>query len=69
MITEYRRREAAFTKAEASYPGFINATVEGEQVTVTVRGDARDGAIGPLVSLPLTMSQWRVFLTEIDMRL
>jgi hypothetical protein len=64
-----RNSQAAFTKPSVQYPGYINVTREGDQVTVSVRADARDGECGPLVSLPMTWANWVSFLAEIRDRL
>jgi len=61
--------QAAYTKKDTIYPGYVNATREGEHVTVTVRGDARDGNVGPMASLKLTFGEWRQFLSEVEHRL
>ena len=63
------RREAAYTKLDPIYPGFINVIREGDAFTVTLRGDARDGTCGPQVSLELTDSEWQIFVAEISHRL
>lgn len=62
-------QQAAFTKPGHTYPGYLNVTRDGDAVTVTVRGDARDGACGPMVSLPLTWNEWLSFLAEVKDRL
>jgi hypothetical protein len=63
-------QQAAYTKPTSPYPGYINVTRDGDDVTISVRGDARDdGQCGPLVALNLTWSQWLSFLAEIKDRL
>lgn len=64
------RNQAAFTKPTSPYPGYINVTREGDDVTVSLRGDARDnGECGPLSTLRLTWNEWLTFLAEIKYRL
>ena len=63
-------QQAAYTKHTSPYPGYINVTREGDDVTVSVRGDARDdGQCGPFVTLRLTWSEWKAFLFEVEHRL
>jgi len=64
------RQQAAYTKPGSAYPGYINVTREGDDVTVTLRGDARDnGDVGPLSTLKLTWQEWLTFLAEVKYRL
>ncbi|MBB3297885.1 MULTISPECIES: hypothetical protein [unclassified Rhizobium] len=64
------RQQAAFTKASSPYPGYINVTREGDDVTVTVRGDARDnGDCGPLATLKLTWQEWLTFFDTVKYQL
>ncbi|KAA0697401.1 hypothetical protein DTW90_18395 [Neorhizobium sp. P12A] len=64
------KQQAAFTKPTSPYPGYINVTREGDDVTVSLRGDAREnGDVGPLSTLKLTWQEWRQFLDEIEYRL
>lgn len=64
------RSQAAFTKNDHPYPGYINATREDDVIVVTVRGDARhDGQEGPLATLKLTRSDWLSFHMNAGFRL
>lgn len=71
MDTQNRHvnQQAAYTKPGTTYPGYINVTREGDEVTVTIRGDARDGQPGPLASLALSWAEWRRFEGEVKGRL
>jgi hypothetical protein len=59
--------EAAYTKHDAVYPGFVNVKPSAEGVTLTVRGDPQDlgGSyrVGPQATLKLTTEEWQNFLT------
>lgn len=63
-------KQAAYTKRSSPYPGYINVTRAGDDVTVSVRADAReDGQCGPYVTLKLSGEEWRSFLFEVQNRL
>jgi hypothetical protein len=64
------RQQAAYTKQTSPYPGYINVTREGDNVTISLRGDARDnGECGPLSTLKLTWNEWLMFMDDIKYRL
>lgn len=59
--------QAAFTKAGANYPGYINARIDGENVIVTIREDAdEEGNEGRTVSLKLAHVEWHGFRQSIS---
>ena len=60
--------EAAFTTAAQPYPAFVNAQREGDKVTLTIRGEARDGNVGPRASISMDVSEFLWFLGELKFR-
>jgi len=64
------RQQAAYTKQTSPYPGYINVSREDDQVTITLRGDARDnGECGSLTTLKLTWNEWLMFMDAVKFQL
>lgn len=61
--------QVGFTKPGVDYPGYINVTREGDTVTISLRGEPRDGQVGPFVTMKLTWAEWRTFYADIADRL
>ncbi|MDR5728241.1 MAG: hypothetical protein RB191_12510 [Terriglobia bacterium] len=62
--------QCGWTKPSSNYPGYLNVTRDGDNVSVTVRADASaDGKCGETISLTVTFEQWQKFFRDIADRI
>jgi hypothetical protein len=53
---------ASYTAPGAVYPEFCSAYLEGDQVTLMVRGEAHEGVEGPQATIVMPVEQFKAFI-------